>query len=42
MPPKNEKIFINMMIEHLGMNSEQDRLVRFVEDVNFSVISFKA
>jgi hypothetical protein len=42
MPPKDEEIFINMMMEHLGMSSPQESLVKFLEDANFSVISFKA
>ncbi len=42
MPPKDEKIFANLMMSYLGMNSPEEKLVRFLRDENFSETSFFA
>jgi hypothetical protein len=42
MPPKDEKIFIDLMIAKLGMNSPQEQLAKFLWDGNFVETFFRA
>jgi hypothetical protein len=42
MPPKDEKIFIDLMIAKLGMNSPQEQLAKFLWEGNFVETFFRA
>jgi len=42
MPPKDEKIFTDLMMAYLGMNSPEEKLIRFLREENFSETSFLA
>ncbi len=42
MPPKDEKIFTDMLMVQLGINSLQENLSKYLNDNNFTVTSFLA